>query len=139
VGADLVEKIYRDTALLTDGGARDALVEGAIQARDTGIPALSTYPSLDAWLEADLWSAVPVTLLVAPDNVRPMGAMADLPVQHRPAVLAIGPERGWSDRERDLLEKAGFLRLSMGKRALRTETACVAAAVLAMEKIGELR
>jgi RsmE family RNA methyltransferase len=53
-------------------------------------------------------------------------------------VLAIGPERGWSDRERDLLEDSGFLRMSLGRRALRTETACVAAAVLAIEKIGEL-
>jgi RsmE family RNA methyltransferase len=64
--------------------------------------------------------------------------MANLPRHRRPTVLAIGPERGWSDRERDLLEGAGFLRLSMGKRALRTETACVVAAALAMEKLGEL-
>jgi RsmE family RNA methyltransferase len=56
----------------------------------------------------------------------------------RAAVLAIGPERGWSDGERNHLEEAGFLRLSLGERALRTETACVAAAVLALEKIGEL-
>jgi 16S rRNA U1498 N3-methylase RsmE len=38
-----------------------------------------------------------------------------------------------------MLEAAGFNRLSLGQRALRTETACVAAAVLGMEKIGELR
>jgi RsmE family RNA methyltransferase len=56
----------------------------------------------------------------------------------RPVVLAIGAERGWSDRERDMLEKAGFLRLSLGDRALRTETACVAATVIAIEKIGGL-
>jgi RsmE family RNA methyltransferase len=56
----------------------------------------------------------------------------------RPVVLAIGAERGWSDRERDLLEEAGFLRLSLGDRALRTETACVAATVIAIEKIGGL-
>jgi RsmE family RNA methyltransferase len=137
-GTDLGEKSYRDTRLLADGGARAALVEGAVQARDTGIPALAVYPSLDEWLEktAPVFSGA---LLVAPDNVRPTGAMADLPVQRRPAVLAIGPERGWSDRERGLLENAGFVRLSLGKRALRTETACVVAAALAMEKTGELR
>jgi RsmE family RNA methyltransferase len=134
VGTDLGEKSYRDTRLLVDGGARSALVEGAVQARDTGIPALEVYPSLDDWLE----KVTVTSLLIAPDNVRPVGAMADLPVQSRPVVLAIGPERGWSDRERELLERAGFLRLSLGKRALRTETACVAAAILAMEKIGEL-
>jgi RsmE family RNA methyltransferase len=53
-------------------------------------------------------------------------------------VLAVGSERGWSDAERDKLEAAGFLRLSMGDRALRTETACTAAAILALEKIGVL-
>jgi RsmE family RNA methyltransferase len=49
-------------------------------------------------------------------------------------VLLVGPERGWSDRERRLLEEAGFLRLSMGQRALRTEAACTAMTVLALEK-----
>jgi len=56
----------------------------------------------------------------------------------RPVVLAIGSERGWTDHEREFLKNAGFLRLSLGSRALRTETACIAAAVLAIEKIGEL-
>jgi RsmE family RNA methyltransferase len=140
MGTDLGEKSYRDTKLLSDGGARAALIEGAVQARDTGIPALSAYPSLDAWLEERPWEMVPGTdpLLIAPDNVRPVDSMANLPIQRRPVALAVGPERGWSDRERELLEGAGFARLSMGKRALRTETACVAAAVLALEKIGEL-
>jgi RsmE family RNA methyltransferase len=141
MGTDLGEKSYRDTSLLTDGGARVALIEGAVQARDTTIPALSAYQSLDAWLEDRPWEKAPGAfldaLLIAPDNVRPAGAMANMSTR-RPTVLAIGPERGWSDRERDLLEGVGFIRLSMGARALRTETACVAAAVLAMEKIGEL-
>jgi RsmE family RNA methyltransferase len=142
VGTDLGEKSYRDTKLLIDGGARTALIEGAVQARDTAIPILLMYPSLEAWLAERPWEKSPfgrgAPLLIAPDNVRPEGSLAHLPPQKRPMVLAVGPERGWSDRERDLLEDAGFLRLSLGKRALRTETACVAAAALAMEKMGEL-
>jgi RsmE family RNA methyltransferase len=62
--------------------------------------------------------------------------MARLVASLRPIVLALGCERGWSDRERDLLEEAGFLRLSLGSRALKTETACIAAVVLALEKTG---
>jgi RsmE family RNA methyltransferase len=77
-------------------------------------------------------------LLIAADNVRPEGAMSRVTSAKRPAVLAIGSERGWSDRERDLFEAAGFFRLSLGSRSLRTETACIAAAILAIEKIGEL-
>ncbi|MDR2159345.1 MAG: RNA methyltransferase [Treponema sp.] len=153
VGTDLGEKSYQDTRLMKDGGARAALVEGAVQSRDTIIPSLAVFPALDVWLDERPWdreaedrgrgtgfSPGPrtVPLLVAADNVRPEGAMARISPTRRPVVLAVGSERGWTDRERDALEAAGFTRLSLGGRALRTETACLAAAVLALEKIGEL-
>jgi RsmE family RNA methyltransferase len=144
LGTELGEKSYRDTKLLHDGGAREALVEGAIQSRDTTIPELSVFAALEDWLRERPWdkessgSIRPLPILAAADNVRPEGAMARLSPTRGPMVLAVGAERGWSDRERDALEAAGFLRLSLGDRALRTETACVAAAVLALEKIGEL-
>ncbi len=38
VATDMGEKSYRDTKLLLNGGAQAALVEGAVQARDTRIP-----------------------------------------------------------------------------------------------------
>lgn len=142
VGADLGDKNYQNTNLFKDGGARSALIEGAAQSRDTAIPALALWPRLDDWLGEGPWEKGrgprPLQLLVAADNLRPEGSMARLGFLWRRAVLAVGPERGWSDRERELLEKAGFLRLSLGRRALRTETACVAASVLILEKIGEL-
>jgi len=141
-GTDMGEKSYRDTKLFDDGGARAALIEGAAQSRDTTIPALSVFSCLEEWLKKCPWELPPkknaTPLLIATDNVRPEGAMSRITPTKRPAVLAIGSERGWSDRERDLFEAAGFLRLSLGSRALRTETACIAAAVLALEKIGEL-
>ena len=42
------------------------------------------------------------------------------------AVLAIGPEGGWTDDEVTLLEEHGFARHSLGPRILRTDTATVA-------------
>ncbi|MDR2479858.1 MAG: 16S rRNA (uracil(1498)-N(3))-methyltransferase [Treponema sp.] len=154
-GTELGEKSYRDTKLLTSGGARAALVEGAAQSRDTTIPVLSVFDRLENWLRERPWdlafkpppAGFPETarpkrfsgqlpLLVAADNVRPEGSMFRIAPTKRPIVLAIGPERGWSDHERDMLEAAGFLRLSLGSRALRTETACVAAAIIAIEKTG---
>jgi len=140
VGTDLGEKSYRDTKLFQDGGAHSALVEGAVQAHDTMIPTLTIHESLDIWLKNRPWETTGekrIPVLLALDNVRPEGSLFHLSPTSRPAVMAIGPERGWSDRERDLFEQSSFLRLSMGKRALRTETACVAAAALAMEKVEE--
>ena len=160
IGTELGEKSYRDTKLLVDGGAHAALVEGAVQARDTRIPVLSAYSELKEWLSERPWEKpVPSNenqsldqrqkwsgyvgvsrspILVALDNIRPEGCLTLLSALGQSLILAVGCERGWSDRERDELEKAGFVRLSMGDRPLRTETACVAAAVLAMEKIGAL-
>jgi RsmE family RNA methyltransferase len=157
IGTELGEKSYRDTKLLVDGGAQAALVEGAVQARDTRIPALSVYSDLKEWLTSLPWektsdaqsaeqrqawsvfSVVPKSpILIALDNIRPEGSLALLSALGQSMVLAVGCERGWSDKEREELEKAGFLRLSMGCRPLRTETACVAAVVLALEKIGAL-
>ena len=153
LGTELGEKSYRDTKLLTDGGARSALIEGAVQARDTRVPVLEAYESLEDWLAGRPWDRLAdktpggsagigrpwhSPLLVAADNVRPEGSLANLSAPGQSMVIAVGAERGWSDAERDKLENAGFLRLSMGDRALRTETACVGAAVLALEKIGVL-
>jgi RsmE family RNA methyltransferase len=138
---ELGEKSYRDTKLLYDGGAHSALVEGAVQARDTQLPLLEVYKNLGDWLDLRSWEKTgskSAPLLVALDNVRPEGSFFHVSLTSRPAVIAVGPERGWSDRERELFEKAGFTRLSIGSRALRTETACVAAAALAMEKIEEV-
>ncbi|MCL2243372.1 MAG: 16S rRNA (uracil(1498)-N(3))-methyltransferase [Treponema sp.] len=139
-GTDLGEKSYRDTKLFSDGGAHTAVIEGAIQARDTLIPSITIHDSLDKWLSDRPWETTGdkrIPFLLALDNIRPEGSFFHLGPTSRPAVLAVGPERGWSDRERNLFEQAGFLRLSMGSRALRTETACVAAAALALEKIEE--
>jgi len=144
-GADLGEKSYRDTNLLVDGGAQAALVEGAVQAHDTLIPEFNVYNNFDIWLKERPWEKTEnqnsfsrIPQLIAMDNVNAEGSIFNLTATSRPLVIAIGPERGWSDRERDLFEKAGFLRLSMGSRALRTETACIAAAALAIEKITDI-
>jgi len=139
-GTDLGEKSYRDTKLFNDGGSRAALVEGAVQARDTKLPPITVYDHLEKWLAGRPWegadspSSTRIPLLIAMDNVRPEGSLFHMTATSRPAVIAIGPERGWSERERDLFEKAGFTRLSMGSRPLRTETACIAASILAIEK-----
>ncbi len=143
VGTELGEKSYRDTKLLYDGGAKAALMEGAVQARDTVLPVLSAYDTLGGYLLGAPWSGggAPLALL-APDNIRPTGAFVALPSLsiegERELVIAVGSERGWSDRERELLERRGFARVAMGSRALRTETAAVAAAVLGLEKLGAL-
>jgi len=88
---------------------------------------------------------VPVRLVL--DNVsagRPLASI-DLtqrdsaePTGSRRVVLAVGSERGWSERERGLFQSAGFSSVTLGSRVLRTETACSAGAALALARMGFL-
>ncbi|MFT4197709.1 MAG: 16S rRNA (uracil(1498)-N(3))-methyltransferase [Pseudoxanthomonas sp.] len=54
------------------------------------------------------------------------------------AVVAIGPEGGWSPRDRDILLRHGFSGLRLGPRVLRTETAGLAAIAALQARLGDL-
>ncbi|WP_045737298.1 16S rRNA (uracil(1498)-N(3))-methyltransferase [Xanthomonas sp. MUS 060] len=54
------------------------------------------------------------------------------------ATIAIGPEGGWSPRDRAMLQAAGFLGLRLGPRILRTETAGLAAIAALQAHGGDL-
>lgn len=53
-------------------------------------------------------------------------------------VVAIGPEGGWSPRDRTQLERAGFRGVRLGPRILRTETAGIAAIAALQARFGDL-
>ena len=57
----------------------------------------------------------------------------------RQVVVAIGPEGGWSPRDRIVLGEAGFAGLRLGPRILRTETAGIAAIAALQARFGDLR
>jgi 16S rRNA (uracil1498-N3)-methyltransferase len=41
------------------------------------------------------------------------------------AVIAIGPEGGWTDKELESADRSGFQHVSLGSLILRTETAVI--------------
>lgn len=53
-------------------------------------------------------------------------------------VIAIGPEGGWSPRDRQTLQAGGFVGLRLGPRILRTETAGLAAITAVQARFGDL-
>ena len=56
-----------------------------------------------------------------------------------PVYLAIGPEGGWSENDREQLRAAGFQGLRLGPRILRTETAGLAAIAALQAGFGDFR
>jgi len=82
---------------------------------------------------------------LSPEGVRltldPEADDAIAALQHpgdRPLVIAIGPEGGWSPRDRSTLADAGFTGLRLGPRILRTETAGLAAIAALQSRFGDL-
>lgn len=55
------------------------------------------------------------------------------------AEVAIGPEGGFADEELDALDIAGFVRIGLGPRILRTETAAIAAVTWLQTRFGDMR
>jgi 16S rRNA (uracil1498-N3)-methyltransferase len=50
-------------------------------------------------------------------------------------LLAIGPEGGWTEDELELLQKNGWLSVSLGPTILRAETAAIAATAITMSAL----
>jgi hypothetical protein len=50
-------------------------------------------------------------------------------------VLAIGPERGWTDTELELLESEGFVGVGMGPRSLSSSVAVLSATSICQEAL----
>ena len=92
-------------------------------------------------MHANLQSAISALhgadLHVALDNYEAKGALgAVLSDAEASAVIALGPERGWSPGERDVFRKNGWKLVHMGAHVLRAETACVAAVSATATKLG---
>jgi len=72
------------------------------------------------------------------DLASPIEALKAVPAD-RPVAVLIGPEGGFSEKERQsLLATAGVIRLSLGPRIMRADTAAVAALTLVQAVCGDL-
>lgn len=136
-GTDLGEKSYMQSNLVERGSAYQMLLDGTVQAGSTHVPELCLYKTLDQCLEA----VGKKGLLLALDNVNPSARLADAVKQGSGGagsrvIAAIGSERGWTDRERRLLEDQGFVRCGMGERIMRTETAATVAGAIILSELG---
>jgi 16S rRNA (uracil1498-N3)-methyltransferase len=111
---------------------RSVVIAACEQSGRARIPALSSVQPLQHSL-SDL--AVEPRFLLDPQAA---GTIADLEPPDGACVLAVGPEGGWSPRDRALLEAAGFTGLRLGPRVLRTETAGIAAIAALQARFGDL-
>jgi RsmE family RNA methyltransferase len=120
-GADLTEKSYGKANFYINGDYKKVLFEGAMQAAQTGMSEVLFTSSLDEAVMLFDSSYNKIML----DNVLKSDKLSSWNCDKSKVktVLSIGPERGYTDRERNLLLSNGFKAKTIGSRVLRTETA----------------
>lgn len=143
-GAARVENGFWSSHLLRSDRAADLraeLVAGLAQTGATSLPRLRVERSLRRAIDGAASAAVghppPLRLLAHPrrSNAAPVSMLLDALAQAdasqaggrgRRVVVAVGPEGGWEEpRELELLAQAGFLQVTLGDAALRTDVAVV--------------
>ena len=121
--AERVERNYFDTHILLPEYYQPLLIEGLQQARDTWLPRVSVHRQFKLLVEDDLDGLFRTGRRLVAD---PSGTEPPRGSSTERVLLAVGPEGGWNDFELKLLEAHGFTRVGMGRRTLRTDTACIA-------------
>ena len=133
-GAAKTEKAYWGAHWLRDGEARPLLVEGLAQCGATVPPVIFQERNFARFVRSGglerMFGGQPVRYVAHPGKAA--GAPNAVSASGPAPVLAIGPEGGWTDEEVGMLEEAGFERLALGPRILRTDTAAMALAGILM-------
>jgi len=119
-----VDKSYLGSPRLEAGALALAARFGAEQGATTHIPPITVYERLMTLLDGRFAAPDPGTLrLLAHPGAPPIETAVTVENAKRPAVLAIGPEGGWIERELETLVARGFVPVSIGTPILRVEAA----------------
>ena len=126
--AEKVEKDYWGCTLLRPDVYRPLLVDGLAQSGDTILPDVEVHRRLKPLVEDVLPRryAEGRRFVAHPPRDGARNAVPEAPPDGGAGIVAVGPEGGWSDYELRMFEAAGFRRVSLGPRVLRTDTAVVA-------------
>jgi RsmE family RNA methyltransferase len=133
VRAGLCEKSYLSGGLWQKNEYRRHVIEGLQQSGATRAPEVRLHGDFDACLAC--FPAGPGGACRCVLDQRGGLSLRDA-APAEAAVLAIGPERGWTEAELEKFEAAGFQICRMGPRILRTEAAALAAASIMLSRMG---
>ena len=112
---------------------RGVIASACEQCGRTHLPDLEAPQAMDRWL-ATLGDAPATRLALLPEGD---ATLRQFPQMDNGAILAVGPEGGFTANDVALLTQAGFHGLRLGPRILRTETAGLAALAALQAMFGD--
>ena len=122
---------YATSSLWKDGEWVEHVDKGAEQACSAHVPEVlrcATLVEALASVETGAWK-------IALDPYEASHALGEIKPTAPYAVLAIGPERGWSAAERSQLLKNNFVLCHLGDRILRVESAALAGSMIMLSQL----
>jgi RsmE family RNA methyltransferase len=130
--AERGEPSYAQSSLWTTDEWKDRLWLGVEQSFGTHLPEVSIHPDLQTAISHLGTDAARIAL----DNYQASAPLNEsIPSDVDSAILALGPERGWSPNERDTFRKNGWKLAHLGPHVLRAETATTAAVAAAATQL----
>ncbi len=144
LGVHAIQPIRAERSVVRLGAERAAkrlkhwqgvIVAACEQCGRNRLPQLSQALSLAEWAARCATDAPALRLMLAPEASL---TLREVPPPDGAAVLAVGPEGGFSENERLILAQTGFVVVRLGPRILRTETAAVAALAALQSRFGDL-
>ena len=113
-------------------------IEAAEQCGILSIADIAEPLALERWLDQREAGRLLVFCDEAAETADPMAALQKTPADSVGIDVLIGPEGGFGEEERaTLLRQSNILRLSLGRRILRADTAAVAALALVQSVFGD--
>lgn len=120
VAAERVEKSFWQSHATDEGSIAEQLVLGLEQARDTRMPQVRLHRRFGDFVSGRLAEVLAGRTGFVAD---PGGEAPPAGPWPTPALLAVGPEGGWTTGEVERFAAAGLRSVSLGERVLRIETA----------------
>ena len=143
VPTDLGEASYLKSNLVQDEEIQKFLIEGASQAATTILPKVRVYTNLDTFFALTDFSKDTLKIVFdIHENATPLYSFLQNIQKNikskssHSIILAIGNERGWTDKERSLFKDKNFHICSLGKRILKTETAVTTSCAIVLSVLG---
>lgn len=127
VNARRVEKSFWEAGVLSSDEYRFHLLQGLEQAVDTRLPEICIHRKFKPFIEDYFPAKASNYNLLLLGDPRGRKRLNEVVFPHQgPIAVAVGPEGGWVDYEREKFQGLHFVDCSMGGRILKVDTAVIA-------------
>ncbi|QFI14220.1 16S rRNA (uracil(1498)-N(3))-methyltransferase [Borrelia sp. CA_690] len=129
--AELTEKSYLNSKIFKNNDYEKYLIAGAMQGGVTYLPKIKIIKNLKDSLKYIKQKNFEIKILLEKDSKK---NLMDIK-QADNLTIIVGPERGFTEKEKQLITQNNFSSYSISSNILRTETAIIAGSIIAAAKL----